>query len=262
MSERILFEKCPLCGATAIANSVTGNCAEHPLYHKSLSPVLQWKQCQDCKHIFTEGYYTDEVCKLIYSQTLEAQQVGYALEQERVLSSRIVEKILPYASEGYWLDVGFGNGSLLFTAQEYGFTPIGLDLRADTVKTMASIGIDAYCEDISRFSFKSCLAVISMADVLEHMPYPEAGLKAAHRLLADDGVLFISMPNSESIVWKALDLKNANPYWGELEHYHNFSRSRLYELLRAFGFEPARYSISERYRSCMEVIAVKQTPLA
>jgi hypothetical protein len=44
---------------------------------------------------------------------------------------------------------------------------------------------------------------------------------------------------------------------GSIEHYHNFSRSRLYALLRETGFEPVRYGISERYRACMEVIARK-----
>jgi SAM-dependent methyltransferase len=206
-------------------------------------------------HIFTEGYFTDEVCKLIYSKTNTSQQVGCDLEQQRVISSRIIEKVLPYAAQGNWLDVGFGNGSLLFTAQEYGFEPVGVDLRVDNVNTMASLGIRSYCKDLSKLSLEFKCSVISMADVLEHMPYPKEGLRAAHNLLADEGVLFISMPNMESIVWKALDQNNTNPYWGEIEHYHNFSRSRLFGLLRETGFEPVRYGISERYRVCMEVIA-------
>jgi SAM-dependent methyltransferase len=257
MSERIAFGKCPLCDSPSLTDSVTGNCAKHPLYHSSLNPVIRWKQCGKCAHVFTDGYFTESVCKLIYSKTNEHQQVGFELEKQRITSSHIVEKVLPYAAEGHWLDVGFGNGSLLFTVQEYGFVPVGLDLRADTVRLMASLGIESHCVDITRFSFKSRFSVISMADVLEHMPYPKNGLKAAHALLADRGVVFISMPNLESAVWQALTANKVNPYWDELEHYHNFSRSRLYALLREFGFEPVRYGISERYRACMEIIARK-----
>ena len=55
--------------------------------------------------------------------------------------------------------------------------------------------------------------------------------------------------------WRLLDAAKVNPYWGELEHYHNFSRARLYALLKECGFEPIHYTISERYRVCMEVIA-------
>jgi protein O-GlcNAc transferase len=64
-----------------------------------------------------------------------------------------------------------------------------------------------------------------MADVLEHMPYPKKRLAAAHRLLQPGGALFVSMPNRDSMVWRLLDAAEANPYWAELEHYHNFGRS-------------------------------------
>lgn len=257
MTERILYEVCPLCESTSLADSVTAHCANHPLYHDSLSNVMQWKTCCDCGHIFTEGYYTDEVCQLIYSKTNPHQQVGADMEAQRVTSSHMVEKVLPYASAGNWLDVGFGNGSLLFTAQEYGFTPIGLDLRADNVAALAALGIEAHCKDVTALALSEKCSVISMADVLEHVPYPKTALLAARNLLADEGVLFVSMPNIESMIWRVLDRDNVNPYWGEIEHYHNFGRNRLYLLLREFGFEPLRYGISERYRTCMEVIARK-----
>lgn len=257
MQARIAFGRCPLCECPDLADSAKADCSGHPLYHPSLGRLVQWKQCTACGHVFTEGYFTDEALKLVFSRTHDNQQVGFNLEQQRYLSARIVEKILPYADSGVWLDVGFGNGSLLLTAQEYGFTPLGLDLRADNVKAMSAFGIEAHCRDIADLSLASACAVISMADVLEHAPYPKQTLRAAHRLLAGGGVLLVSMPNMESMLWKAMNQQRANPYWAEIEHYHNFSRSRLYALLREMGFEPVRYGISERYRACMEVIARK-----
>jgi 2-polyprenyl-3-methyl-5-hydroxy-6-metoxy-1,4-benzoquinol methylase len=170
----------------------------------------------------------------------------------------MVEKVLPFASEGSWLDVGYGNGSLLFTAQEYGFKPIGIDLRIDSVNALKSIGIDSYCEDLSNLSLPEKLSVISMMDVLEHIPYPKKSLLAANNLLKENGVLLVSMPNTENLLWKLLNDQNQNPYWGEMEHFHNFSRTRLYALLNEHGFEPVRYGISERYRVCMEVVSVKR----
>jgi protein O-GlcNAc transferase len=65
------------------------------------------------------------------------------------------------------------------------------------------------------------------------------------------------MPNMESMLWTVLSHADLNPYWGELEHFHNFGRGSLYRLLKECGFEPVRYGISERYRICMEVIAKK-----
>jgi len=97
-----------------------------------------------------------------------------------------------------------------------------------------------------------------MADVLEHMPFPKAGLTAAHRLLRPDGVLFLSMPNMDNMVWRRLHANGVSPYWGEIEHYHNFPRKRLYALLQQHGFRPVEYSVSERDRVCREVTAVKE----
>jgi protein O-GlcNAc transferase len=58
--------------------------------------------------------------------------------------------------------------------------------------------------------------------------------------------------------WRRLHANDINPYRGEIEHYHNFSLKRLYALLQQYGFRPLEYHISERYRVCMEVIAIKQ----
>jgi 2-polyprenyl-3-methyl-5-hydroxy-6-metoxy-1,4-benzoquinol methylase len=178
------------------------------------------------------------------------------MEQQRGVSARMIEKVLPYQSSGRWMDIGVGNGSLLFTAEEYGFTVTGIDLRSDNIELLQKLGYDAHCADFQRFNQVASFNVISLADVLEHMPFPLQALQHVRKLLVEGGIAFISMPNSENMLWRTLDQNNANPYWGQLEHYHNFSRSRLFQLLSDTGFEPLRYGVSERYRVCMEVIAV------
>ena len=35
--------------------------------------------------------------------------------------------------------------------------------------------------------------------------------------------------------------QNKNTYLGELEHYHNFSGTRLFSLLKECGFDEVRY---------------------
>jgi protein O-GlcNAc transferase len=254
---RTLYLCCPLCASTELLPIRVADCSGHPLYHPDTPPTIQWKQCTACGHVFTEGYFSDKALDLLFSKTNEKQQLGFDLEKQRHVSARMIERVLPFQSGGDWLDVGFGNGSLLFTATEFGFTPVGLDLRKDNVSQLSNIGVEAHCVDISELKQESRYSVISLCDVLEHMPFPAKGLTAAHRLLKSGGVLFLSMPNMDSILWGALNNSNSNPYWGELEHYHNFGRKRLYQLLEEFNFEPVRFGISERYRVCMEVVAIK-----
>jgi SAM-dependent methyltransferase len=254
---KTLYESCPLCGARQFALVGEADCTLYPLYKPPLPPKLRWMQCGACKHVFTDGYWTPEAQALLFSATHPAQRVGSDVENQRAISARMIEKVLPYRDSGSWLDVGFGNASLLFTAREFGFQPVGLDLRAREVETLRKIGIPSHLADIATFETAERFAVVSLMDVLEHMPFPREGLRAAHRLLEPDGVLFLSMPNLDSDLWKLLDAGKANPYWGEMEHHHNFGRARLYALLRESGFEPVRYGVAERYRVCMEVVARK-----
>ncbi len=254
---RIPFDACPLCESTSFAHEATGDCSRHALYKRELSPRMKWNRCTVCDHIFTEGYFTPEAAALIFSQTQIGQRVGHDIERQRSIAAPMVEKVLPYVTGGIWLDVGFGNGALLFAAQEYGFTPVGADVRADNVAALRKFGIEAHTGDLDSLTLDRRCHVISLADVLEHMPFPKTGLNAVHRLLADDGVALISMPNSETALWRVFNESGTNPYWGELEHYHNFGRSRLYSLLGEMGFEPLKYGVSQRYRACMEVIARK-----
>jgi SAM-dependent methyltransferase len=216
---------------------------------------MSWLRCEDCGHVYTDGYFPGDVLRVIFERTHPNQQPGAGFEQQRMVSARIVERVARFAEPGRWLDVGFGNGSLLFTAEEWGFEPCGLDLRPSSVEALGRLGIEAQCADLTAFDAPGRFSVVSLADVLEHMPFPREGIAAAHRLLGPDGVLFLSMPHYDCAAWRLLDAASANPYWGELEHFHNFSRRRLYSLLEESGFAPLQYSVSERYRVCMEVIA-------
>ena len=213
--------------------------------------------CEDCHHQFINGHFTDEALEVIFSKTFEYLNVGYKIEQQRIISARMIEKIIPFKSYGTWLDVGFGNGSLLFTADEYGYEPIGVDLREDVVAALKAEGIQAHCDLVQNIEFQNSISVVSMMDVLEHIPYPKEVLMSMHSIMDEDGILLISMPNSESWVWKFWNKKNQVPYFNTIEHYHNFSKTRLVSLLNECGFNIKNYGISDRYRSCMEIVAQK-----
>jgi protein O-GlcNAc transferase len=255
---RIAYAACPLCGSTEIPYHIEADTTRHTLYKPALPKTMKWHSCDGCGHVFTEGHYTPQMLDIVFSDTQASQRVGYDLEGQRKVSARIVDRIARHVREGEWLDVGFGNASLLFTAEEWGYTPVGVDLRTDNVEALRKLGIEAHSVEIEEMDAQARFSVVSMADVLEHMPFPKKGLQAVRRLLRPGGVLFVSMPNMASIVWRALDAAGTNPYWGEIEHYHNFSRQRLDALLEECGFSVLDYNISERYRSCMEVVAAKK----
>jgi protein O-GlcNAc transferase len=263
--EFVEFDQCPLCGGDEASVAHVADVTHHPCFHVSLSPTITWLSCDRCGHSFRQGFYTEQALELVFRSTPEHQEVGFDIEQQRPVSARLVERVLPHVPpdrrNGRWLDVGFGNASLLFTAAEFGFEPVGCDLRPRNVEMLRFFDVEAECADVTELCVDQ-VTVVSMNDVLEHVPYPVEALRAAHRLLEPGGVLLVSAPNAESVLWRVLDMAGVNPYWGELEHYHNFGRVSLYTLLRRCGFEPVSYGVSERYRCGMEVVAVRDSTLS
>jgi hypothetical protein len=60
------------------------------------------------------------------------------------------------------------------------------------VRALKQLGYTAHCPPIEELDHSARYSVISMTDVLEHMPFPKTGLAAAHWVLRPDGVLFLS----------------------------------------------------------------------
>lgn len=258
MQPRIPYQACPLCESTAISEERVSGRTNQTMY-KLLPPTIRWMRCSACDHSFTDGYFTDEALAILFVDVLPNQLPGGDTHGPRMVSSRIVELVSgtidPDTSR--WLDVGFGNGALMATAEEYGFEVVGLDLRAASVELMRSFGFKAETTEFTSYTPAQPFEVISMMDVLEHMPFPIPALRHAYDLLSEEGSLLLSMPNADCYAWRRADRLNINPYWGEIEHYHNFGRRRLNALLRQTGFIPVRYGVSERYFMCMEVLARK-----
>jgi SAM-dependent methyltransferase len=255
---RVLYEACPLCGHEEVDVVGTTSCRAHALYRAELPEAMRWLSCTRCHHVFVDGWFDDAALAVLFQGANTNQLPGLAdLDRWRQISARIVERVQTARGRvgGRWLDVGFGNGSLVTTAVEYGFEALGLDVRQDAVTRLRAEGFSAECTTLEHFTSAVPFDVISFCDVLEHMPFPRVALERAHRLLSEHGVVLVSAPNRDCYHWQAMDRAGKNPYWSELEHLHNFGRARLESLLREVGFTPAAYSVSERYLAGMEVVA-------
>jgi Tfp pilus assembly protein PilF/SAM-dependent methyltransferase len=260
------FPHCPLCRSQQLSPLGTYACTRHALYHPPLPPTLSWQRCGSCDHVFTRSYYSPAGLRELFSKAHAGQVAGGDLDAQRFVWSDVVERVLRVMGGNelvwkkplHWLDVGCGNGGLVFAASEYGFDACGLDVREQAVEALRAFGYRAECGDLLGYRPAVAPDVVSLADVLEHIPYPGEALAHLEKIMAPGGVLFVSCPNMDCASWKAMDKNNQNPYWVEIEHHHNFSRQSLAALLRQHGFEPVDYGVSRRYKACMEIIAVRR----
>ena len=170
---------------------------------------------------------------------------------------RLVGQIAKLKPGGDWLDVMPADESLLTTAAEWGYQPVSTNASPSVTERLKRYSAEIQACPIEDLDMPGRFSVISVSAVLQRMPYPLVALTAAQRLLKPDGILFCSVPNRETGVWRMMDEVDENPYWSDIEHYHIFTRERFYELLRGQGFKPVFYNVSESQRSAMDVIATK-----
>jgi protein O-GlcNAc transferase len=256
---RIPYSNCPLCESSAFTTLRISTCDWHKLWKPGLPAAIHWMRCDDCEHVFTDGVFTDEALRLIFSDTNPSQIPGHNVEANRGIWAPTVRKVATHVYPGRWLDVGFGDGGLLEVAQEFGYTAFGIDARQESVDLLNLRGVEASKQDFMELDSTQRFSVISLFDCLEHMPNPKQVLEHALSLLVEDGYVILSMPNMDTTLWRDLDRVNSNPYWGEIEHYHNFTRKRLIRLLEDVGFKFCCYDIpAGRYRVGMEVIAQRK----
>lgn len=146
------------------------------------------------------------------------------------------------------LDIGCDVGSLLVTAAEnYGVTPVGLDVAFRAVEVARSRGLEIFCGTVeeARADF-SGFKLITAVDMIEHTTDPGAFLRSVHERMSSGGILYIQTPNCESAVyrigWRIIRLTNGRPQ-GVMErlfppqHIQYFSRHGFRLLAERCGFQ-------------------------
>lgn len=244
---RTPYQECPLCEGKYFSPYLRAPATQHPLWNEKFETEMVWVKCSLCGHVFTEGYFEGESLDVL----LEEENVfPHTLEAQRMLCAKMVERATMFDEDHTWLDVGCGSGGLVMTAQEYGFRAEGIDLRESAVKRCNALGLRAFKSTLQEHAQAGPFDVVSLCDVLEHVPFPREMVRDARKALSPGGSLVVSCPNLDTFHMLPPE---ENPYWWELEHFHNFSRGRLITLLEQEGFEDFRYHVSERYRLGMEI---------
>lgn len=148
-----------------------------------------------------------------------------------------------HRSRGKLLDVGCSAGFFLKEAHAHGWETYGIEYSPDTAAVAAKhpgLHIQIGTLEAAQYEPKS-FDVVTLWDVIEHVPDPLHTMQGVHHVLKDDGLVAISTPNIDGLfpqlsyrVAKRLD------YWPHPEpphHLMQFSGQTLGLLLARAGFE-------------------------
>lgn len=172
--------------------------------------VCESKEVLPLHHAFAQGMVKCQGCGLIYrspqptagdlARVYSGDRIDLARE-ERVGEKRKqqFDRLLKHAGlPGRLLDVGCGCGFFLKLAQEKGWDAIGVDLNPKAIAyAKERLRINALLGDPKDFHFpERSFDLVTLWNVLDHAPDPVDLLLEVHRILKDDGRVFIRTPNA------------------------------------------------------------------
>lgn len=114
---------------------------------------------------------------------------------------------------------------------------VGLDNAEEEVKLLNQRGYNIVVGDTENFDLQTCFEVVVCGELLEHVNNPGLVLQNVKKHLAKEGILIVTTPNSESMLWVLYNLVYGrvpcNP-----THVCWYNYQTLRELCRRYDFEP------------------------
>jgi SAM-dependent methyltransferase len=99
-----------------------------------------------------------------------------------------------------YLDIGCGEGYTLIEANNLGFKSFGIDISDNRISQVKNSNIIFKAGDLLSAEFPSSFFdIIYMDSVLEHLVDPLSYLLEINRVIKKDGVVYIGVPNEDSL---------------------------------------------------------------
>lgn len=209
---------CPICGNDAFTH----------LFTKQNEPFVR---CDECQLVLINP--RPEAAQVIdtYDSAYSEHYIQKADKKLKRCAKWVARLSRQFDQQGRWLDVGCSAGFVVAAAQQAGFDAYGVELEAAAVAyAQQHLGLDNVQVGILE---EQCYPdqffdVISLYDVIEHVPDLNAVIGELRRIIKPGGVIEIRTPDVAH--WKTpRDLST----WKEVkpsEHLYYFSAATLQQL--------------------------------
>ena len=192
---------------------------------------LQLVKCKSCGLIF--------INPIPDRKTLESYIQGHSLRTkiDDESYSRQLKQISIYKDKGRILDIGCSRGFFLNRMKQSGWSAFGVELNKEmAAHAKEKLGLDIFCGTLqeTRF-FDEFFDVVNLRHVLEHLLSPYQTLTHIHRVLKQEGIVVITVPNFEGFQRKIF-----GRYYlaiAGILHISQFTPRSLRSLLERTGYQ-------------------------
>ncbi len=241
----LIHTPCDLCGADdyhvkmRIPSSLYLPRILNSLSWVGWDPPQHWTlvKCKQCGLVYTNPRVKPEELDRLYPPTMFwDEETGKIRKKSPRRWHNQLSLVQKFKTSGRFLDIGCANGFLVKEAQEAGFEAYGVELSERAVQYAREVlglahVLQGNVEDISFSS--DFFDVITMFDVLEHVPSPRRTLTELARILRPGGILIAQLPSVDSLGFRLF-----GPLWcctQPAAHLTYFSRRTLTMMMKKTG---------------------------
>jgi len=241
--EKSVKKGCPLCSSTKkkilFKSTLQSKDRNEDVIKNDLKNTLtgikkhaRLVQCLKCKVVYTNPRENLQDFMSGY-ESVEDPDYLRTKKYRMSLISKHVNKIKGHIKKGDLLDVGCFCGFFLDLASKKGFNVAGIEPSRWASEIVIKMGYPIYgstLDDISNKKFD----VITMWDVIEHLPDPLGEILKVRKNLKKNGIIAVSTPDIENFLVKLLG--DRHPFFVRM-HITLFTPKNLNLLLTIAGFE-------------------------
>jgi SAM-dependent methyltransferase len=208
---------------------------------------LSLVECQNCGLVYVSPRPDPAELYALYGETYfhnnESGLVGYSdyIKDEaniRRTSRRRLRHLERFIQPARMIDVGCAAGFFIDEARQRGWQVEGLDVSSFAVEyTRAQFGHTAHLGPFTEVELPAgAYDLVTLWDVIEHVPDPHAYIRRAAELLRPGGVIALATPDVGSIPARLAGRRWVGFKLSE-EHIYYFSISTLTRMLDEAGFD-------------------------
>lgn len=213
----------------------------------------EFGECQSCGLAFvrpfergaadTVGDAASSITKPAYTKMMRerAQAREDAARLMAVKRLEAYSRILERQPESV-CEIGAGDGAFSAAYAALGVEYVGIDINAEIVAEARALGRNVHhgAPELA-LSWNRRFDVIAFSQVLEHVLEPKEFLASVKRLLADDGIIHLDVPNHDGLIPLTRKVYPRGGEYGFLQPPHHqiaYTTKTLRRLLEQTGFNP------------------------